>query len=77
MPSQMNHDKGPNRYRTAEKGKATVTKAQTNYDDGRTTKKGGGSASRQMNFDIKSKIEVKTVSSHFGEKSGTGCNDGY
>lgn len=79
MPTQMNHQKGPNNYKRASSntdGGPYATQAQTNFDGGRTTKKGGGKAKRQMNFDI----TVSTPTGYEkgqGQKSGTGCNGGY
>lgn len=76
MPTQMNFDKGPSSYGTSGNG-ATVQHAQSNFDGGRTTKKGGTKTGPQQNFPEKLSINVKTKTSHFGEKSGTGCNNGY
>lgn len=76
MPTQMNF--GPHQsYKTAEQA-ATVDHAQSNFDGGRTTKKGGTSKSRQMNYEGSQGVPgAKTSKSHFGVKPGTGQRGGY
>lgn len=81
MPTQKNFDgSSKGSYGSADGGGGPYeTKAQTNWDGGRTTKKGGGSTKPQMNWGGKSYgVPSKTtMGSHFGEKGGTGCSGGY
>lgn len=76
MPTQTNY--GPkSSYKTPDPNKATVSHAQSNFDGGATTKKGGSSKGRQMNYGDTSSGGDKPPRSYFGEKGGTGCNGGY
>jgi hypothetical protein len=75
MATQMNF--GPKcSYKTA-KPDSTINHSQSNFDGGRTTKKGGTNRSRgQMNFPGSSKTPHNTDPGQ-GQKPGTGCNHGY
>lgn len=78
MTTQKNFEGPSSSYKTANARNWPVTKGQTNFEGEGNTKKGGTNrSSPQMNFEGKASIDVKTKSSHFGEKSGTGCNNGY
>lgn len=78
MPTQINYQGDGGTYKTPDPCSPTVDHAQTNFDGGRTTKKGGtNDSSRQKNLPIKASIGVKQPRSYFGEKSGTGQNNGY
>jgi len=65
-------------YTTPQRSQWPVTSGQVNFQGEGNTKKGGGNRSRaQTNFPGTESITVKTKDSHYGEKSGTGCNNGY
>lgn len=75
MPTQMNHECCGKGYKTASHA-ATISHAQTAHDGGRTTKKGGGNASKpQMNHTASISVPKKFCKSH--GKSNTGCAKGY
>lgn len=78
MPTQINFQGSGGTYKTPDPCAATVDHAQSNFDGGRTTKKGGTSKERQMNFKGTQGVPgTKPPRSYFGEKSGTGQNNGY
>lgn len=73
----MNFGSGGGSYKTAPEATTPAKKAQTNFDGGRTTKKGGGNRSKpQMNFNITSDIKEKSDPGQ-GQKAGTGSQGGY
>lgn len=78
MPTQKNFDGSSKGSYGVAGHDAPVSKAQTNFDGGRTTRKGGGNNSKaQVNFDVKFNTPNNVTKSHFGEKSNTGCAGGY
>lgn len=77
MPTQINYQGDGGTYKTPG-NEATVDHAQVNFQGSGTTKKGGTSKSRQMNFEGSQGVPgAKTSKSHFGVKSGTGQRGGY
>lgn len=81
MPTQMNHEKGGGSYKTAKIASTPAHKPQSNFSTSGsgTGPKGGTNRSKgQMNFSGKQGVPgVKSHGSHFGEKAGTGCNNGF
>ena len=76
--TQINFQGDGGSYKTAPMRNWPVGKGQVNFEGEGNTLKGGTNRSRgQMNFEGKESIKVKTKESHFGERSGTGCNGGY
>jgi hypothetical protein len=79
MKSQINFD-GRSSYKTASPSSG-VSKPQSNFNrsGSGTGPKGGTNRSKpQVNFGDKYKGPgPKSHGSHFGEKPGTGCNNGY
>lgn len=77
MTTQINFNGPKPSYKTPGH-EATVDHAQTNFDGGRTTKKGGTSKSRQMNYgDGYAGPAARGAATHFGSKPGTGQRGGY
>lgn len=75
--TQMNFGASPS-YTTPPSRNWPASKGQVNFQGEGNTKKGGTNrSSAQTNFPGKLSIGVKTKTSHFGEKQGTGNNNGY
>ena len=73
MTTQINYSGEGGSYKTSSGGES-IKKGQMNFQGGgasRTPKKGA-----QMNFKITANIKTKDDPGQ-GQKSGTGCNDGY
>lgn len=76
--TQKNFEGTSPSYTTPPSRNWPVSSGQVNFQGEGNTKKGGTNRSRaQENFPGTSSIKVKTVESHFGEKSGTGNNNGF
>lgn len=75
MSTQMNW--GPSHPHETASKEAVVDHAQSNWDGGRTTKKGGQNKSKwQINFDVT--MENPTMEDPGqGQKAGTGSQGGY
>lgn len=77
MPTQMNF--GPKQpYKTAQ-AKATVKAPQTNYGTAASKREGGRNKSKTpVQYPGKQGVPgASTAKSHFGEKTGTGQNNGF
>lgn len=78
MTTQRNFSGPIPKYKTADKGGGPyATRAKTNFDGGRVTKKGGGNGRKpQMNFGGSMSIPVNFEKGQ-GQKPGTGSQGGY